>query len=93
MTDKIKSAFREKERVAVSGRVMSISSTGDYCNVQFLTKSGETTVAIPVASVRSLRNVREWNFTCEGCGKHSDEAKGWVHDPEDAIWLCKGCKL
>jgi hypothetical protein len=35
---------------------------------------------------------REWSYTCEGCGKHSDEAKGWRMDLEDSIWLCKRCQ-
>ena len=90
--DLSKATFREKEKVAITGRVMATSATGDYCTVQILTKNGVTSVAVPVADIKSLRKEREWNFTCEGCGKHSDIGKGWVMDPEDAIWLCTRCK-
>jgi hypothetical protein len=41
--------------------------------------------------IASQPKPREWNFTCEGCGKHSDEGKNWRHDPEDSIWLCPRC--
>ena len=44
----------ENAPVVIEGRVMSVSATGDFVNVQILTKSGVTTVAVPA------KYVREW---------------------------------